>query len=765
MSPLNAQAFETHFDWMDGLILQIEGKKDWIVYDPNEVYYPRPDNMRKPSLTKVAVERRNVTVEAGVGGGGGGECKDAPMKYEVQRFTLSAGDIAYIPRGVLHEASTAFGAVTDSRSNSYEDGHDHDNSNGNVDDGTRDKTRKWRNGSGMGRQDGGEERGRRGGADGGEGRNAGKEEEKGGESPLSLHLTMGIEVATHYSMEILMHHVIDTAYSTASTYRTSLSPSVSPEQGFATSTLRLNSERRGEIPSGYGDWILRDLLHLYLSYAADPGTGLRCFQLSQSNGNGTEERGGWRRGTDSCGVMGPIDGPIEQRSNASGDCEHNIPGVRDHRNSRSPSANLPGSQDSVLDGSLLLRRAVAVTSLTVEIPLLSPLRSWVDCIQYLTGLSVTLHREGRLFLEVLEYAGKKNMMRVRLPATVLLREGRMSEPTVENDNHSCRESSSVLVGAHRPKSLIMSADDNLLYLDRFFSASISAVNNPSGSGMGKDRGDVGRGKKTRRTPGDAPHDSTAAGTDEKKGDEDHRGDRWWWFELDLRGCDHVIPVDEWRKILVTIRRGEPAEKENSKRKGKSAGLGSENGSGLDDGELGEEFPGQGSGEETVREKSYDVEGLVDLLFQYRDRCRIQLSWNGQRMAHPDGRYNDMEEGRVGDQRRDLEGVGRCGGVGRTSVKEDVCGRVDVDDALLQAIRTTFRGQGRSEYKDESAGDGDEKSDSHAVEAGVGERQGGGGRSEELEKTASFEGLFCPAWGSFLEDIKRERIARQVNSTR
>lgn len=83
MSPRNSQGFEAHFDWMDGFVLQVQGKKNWIIYDPVMMVYPRPDMVEKPFKSYLKDE-----------------------KVEKQCFSLEAGDIAYIPRGVVHEATT-----------------------------------------------------------------------------------------------------------------------------------------------------------------------------------------------------------------------------------------------------------------------------------------------------------------------------------------------------------------------------------------------------------------------------------------------------------------------------------------------------------------------------------------------------------------------------------------------------------------------------------------------------------------------------------
>jgi hypothetical protein len=77
LTPANAQGFRTHYDNHDVLVLQIEGEKLWRLYD-------------KP----VDTPYRGEAFEHG--------------KYETgelkQEFLLKAGDCAYVPRGLMHDA-------------------------------------------------------------------------------------------------------------------------------------------------------------------------------------------------------------------------------------------------------------------------------------------------------------------------------------------------------------------------------------------------------------------------------------------------------------------------------------------------------------------------------------------------------------------------------------------------------------------------------------------------------------------------------------
>lgn len=80
LTPPNAQGFRTHYDNHDVLVIQVEGEKAWRLYDmPIETPF------------------RGEGFEAG--------------KYEPgqlrQEFVLKPGDCAYVPRGLMHDASTS----------------------------------------------------------------------------------------------------------------------------------------------------------------------------------------------------------------------------------------------------------------------------------------------------------------------------------------------------------------------------------------------------------------------------------------------------------------------------------------------------------------------------------------------------------------------------------------------------------------------------------------------------------------------------------
>lgn len=79
LTPPGAQGFRTHFDTHDVFVLQVEGRKRWRVWDGERMVRPTrrtpwPGNM--------------------------------PPEGEPHELMMSPGDVLYIPRGVMHDAST-----------------------------------------------------------------------------------------------------------------------------------------------------------------------------------------------------------------------------------------------------------------------------------------------------------------------------------------------------------------------------------------------------------------------------------------------------------------------------------------------------------------------------------------------------------------------------------------------------------------------------------------------------------------------------------
>jgi mannose-6-phosphate isomerase-like protein (cupin superfamily) len=80
LTPPNAQGFRTHYDNHDVFVIQIEGEKAWRLYE-------------KPIDTPY----RGEEFQAG---------KFEPGEVK-QEFLLKAGDCAYVPRGLMHDAMTS----------------------------------------------------------------------------------------------------------------------------------------------------------------------------------------------------------------------------------------------------------------------------------------------------------------------------------------------------------------------------------------------------------------------------------------------------------------------------------------------------------------------------------------------------------------------------------------------------------------------------------------------------------------------------------
>eukprot|EP00903_Cladosiphon_okamuranus_P011091 g10467.t1 len=78
MTPPKSQGFEAHFDWMDGIVVQLTGSKTWVLYD-EMVPFPRPDLKYKPA--------------------------SADLGEPIAVLELHPGDMMYIPRGWPHEAA------------------------------------------------------------------------------------------------------------------------------------------------------------------------------------------------------------------------------------------------------------------------------------------------------------------------------------------------------------------------------------------------------------------------------------------------------------------------------------------------------------------------------------------------------------------------------------------------------------------------------------------------------------------------------------
>mmetsp|Transcript_47001 Transcript_47001/g.98577 ORF Transcript_47001/g.98577 Transcript_47001/m.98577 type:complete len:544 (+) Transcript_47001:81-1712(+) len=82
---LTRQGFDAHWDMMDVIIIQLTGRKRWSVAREPNVYLSHKDKKRKPSIEEVEYYARD---------------------NHFLEFSLCPGDVLYIPRGHMHNAST-----------------------------------------------------------------------------------------------------------------------------------------------------------------------------------------------------------------------------------------------------------------------------------------------------------------------------------------------------------------------------------------------------------------------------------------------------------------------------------------------------------------------------------------------------------------------------------------------------------------------------------------------------------------------------------
>lgn len=87
---------------MDGFILQTSGMKQWKTYEPVLVEFPRPDLMQRPSMAFLS-RRQSLSDYLAADATHPQIDLRAPPPAE---FALRAGDMLYVPRGVVHEAAT-----------------------------------------------------------------------------------------------------------------------------------------------------------------------------------------------------------------------------------------------------------------------------------------------------------------------------------------------------------------------------------------------------------------------------------------------------------------------------------------------------------------------------------------------------------------------------------------------------------------------------------------------------------------------------------
>lgn len=89
----HSSGFEAHWDWMDVMVFQISGEKLWSVANTPIVPLSNRDLKRKPTLEEMERYRGNLASEG-------------PVEPRFRDVLLRPGDVLYIPRGFIHNAST-----------------------------------------------------------------------------------------------------------------------------------------------------------------------------------------------------------------------------------------------------------------------------------------------------------------------------------------------------------------------------------------------------------------------------------------------------------------------------------------------------------------------------------------------------------------------------------------------------------------------------------------------------------------------------------
>ena len=170
------QAFETHFDWMDGIVLQITGCKSWKVSTTRSTPRPLPDTVFK--LNENERKKENTS-------------SNTSKFLLFDDYKLASGSILYVPRGFAHEAATNCTSTSTTQSNEVND----------ADIGTDGGIRESRasNIDGSSNTDNRSSSGDRGSGN-------------GEESVDSLHITFGLEAATDTTVEIFLHSYVDTFF-------------------------------------------------------------------------------------------------------------------------------------------------------------------------------------------------------------------------------------------------------------------------------------------------------------------------------------------------------------------------------------------------------------------------------------------------------------------------------------------------------------------------------------------------------------------------
>eukprot|EP01041_Mallomonas_annulata_P001108 gene1108-2154_t len=289
LTPASSQGFEAHFDWMDGLVLQLAGRKTWQVYSPPSIFFPRPDLMFRPADIVVSSDQGNITKESQNvdGTSSNSNSSSAGSIEEVQSFSLETGDLTYLPRGVSHEATTLNATASDPERS---------------------------------------------------------------DDDMSLHLTLGVEVATHYSVEMLLHHLVD------------------------VSVTEMDTSANGSDNH---------------SLCSDGSSDI-CFHLN------------------------PPPNPADNNNNNNKDDNKDNIKSRQHVNNRLILHLLLSWIGSLteLPGSMLLRRAVGVTVLSVEVPALNPLHTTKTATDFVLSHMRSLSDAGNLTVSLISYLMQRRLLHI-----------------------------------------------------------------------------------------------------------------------------------------------------------------------------------------------------------------------------------------------------------------------------------------------------------------------------------------------------------------
>ncbi|HEX8474836.1 MAG TPA: cupin domain-containing protein [Pyrinomonadaceae bacterium] len=101
-TPATAQGAQRHYDNHDILVLQISGRKRWLISEPLVA-------LPLEHVPPLSFERRTEELKYRRGGPtrGRGDIGDDVARTPLRDIVLEAGDLLYLPRGFVHEAKTS----------------------------------------------------------------------------------------------------------------------------------------------------------------------------------------------------------------------------------------------------------------------------------------------------------------------------------------------------------------------------------------------------------------------------------------------------------------------------------------------------------------------------------------------------------------------------------------------------------------------------------------------------------------------------------